>query len=172
MKVVITVSFITIHANRYSNRLLLLLRQCFLIPNRINEFMSPTTKHFTSYLNQFRRNLMNTHRNVPFQLVSCSLPSEVLESSTNINPVYYNFSCLLCCVRQVNMRSNNCTLHLFTKPHTSVIGMQLGETILQLPKVASVSWKEIDVGQRIVWTLWTNSTSASYTFITLIVRPV
>jgi hypothetical protein len=36
---IITVSFIALFVNWYNNRLLPLIRQFFLIPNRINEFV-------------------------------------------------------------------------------------------------------------------------------------
>jgi hypothetical protein len=36
--IIITVSFVTLFVNWYNNRLLQLIRQFFLIPNRINEF--------------------------------------------------------------------------------------------------------------------------------------
>jgi hypothetical protein len=36
--IIITVTFVTLFVNWYNNRLLPLIRQFFLIPNRINEF--------------------------------------------------------------------------------------------------------------------------------------
>jgi hypothetical protein len=56
--------------NWYNNRLLPLIRQYFLIANRINEFMDLRQLCFNSYLNQFCQDLITVMHFIPFQLCS------------------------------------------------------------------------------------------------------
>jgi hypothetical protein len=54
--------------NWCNNILFPLLRQVFLIPNKINKFMNFRTQFSPSCMNKFYGNLINTWRNIIFRL--------------------------------------------------------------------------------------------------------
>ena len=71
--IITTVCFITLCTDRYNDQLLPLLRQFFLIPNRINKFMDLKMNCPTPSFNQCCWNLINTWCFVSLQLLSSHL---------------------------------------------------------------------------------------------------
>jgi hypothetical protein len=84
------ISFITLPINWYNNRLLPLVRQFFLIPNRTGLWIS---KCFKSCLNLFCWNLINTWLFIPFQVCNAISNSKGLGSGTNASAVSI-YTCL------------------------------------------------------------------------------
>ena len=64
--IITTVCLIALLIDRYSDRLLLLLRQFLLILNRNNKFVNPTANYSAPCFNQFCWYLINTWWFVPF----------------------------------------------------------------------------------------------------------
>jgi membrane protein DedA with SNARE-associated domain len=58
--IIIKISVFAVPLNWYNTRLIPLIRQFFLIPNGINEFMDLRPYCFASLLNQFCQNLITT----------------------------------------------------------------------------------------------------------------
>jgi hypothetical protein len=84
----ITVSFTTFFVNWYNNRHLPLIRQFFLIPNGINEFVVRRQQCFTSCFNQFCWNLITTWWFIRVLLFAIAIStSRRLEPGTNRSAV-------------------------------------------------------------------------------------
>jgi hypothetical protein len=105
--------------NWYNNGLLPLIRQFFLIPNRIDEFMVLRHQCFTSYLNHFCQNLITAWQFILFNFAMAVSTSEGLGSDTNssavcisvcltsltlctVNKMWESASRLPCCVQRID----------------------------------------------------------------------
>jgi hypothetical protein len=87
---------------RHSYRFLHLLREFFLIPNRISKSVDLRTRCFTSGLNQFRWHLFRTWRFISFKLYDSNSTSEELCSDTNSSAV-----CISVCLTSLTSCTSN-----------------------------------------------------------------
>jgi len=100
VSVSIVICFIAFLMNRYSNRLLPLLRQFPLNPDLINKLMDLTTNCSTPYFKQLYWYLFKTWLFVTFHLSNRQLTPKVLGSGTGVSAV-----CVCVCLKSITARN-------------------------------------------------------------------